>query len=368
MIHRRHVDSFIHFISFRRKNSNHLSMSMSISVDDTRIFLFHSLLDLFVMANDQQHRSADIYSCRFGSGQVLPLPLRIIQQIPYLDGLVSFAQQSSTAFDADGHLKLDSNIDFQPLLCHHRCLTFPLTDRSTRSSGEIQWLGSHSSSYRLSWPSSDTPTHFGWDRLDLSLHSGQLHGHDLPSPRSSEDEASSEHGCTLSLSPDQRWLRSRKRSSARSDPVVRHAHHSSGNTWFLPILRHLVYEETRHYLHTFRPSLSQSLHPVSFTKEVKKKKKSFLSEKDEQQRWWWLDTSTPDYRLLPLSCSDAIVCWSRRCTCLYRVTWNLQWNENENWNKMGNKQLWSAFSHTSIRSVMTRWWIFSFYLCYCSFE
>ena len=64
------------------------------------------------MINDQQHHPADIHTFRFGSGQVLPLAYDIAKQIPYLDALVSFSEHSPTAFDADGHLKLGPNIDY----------------------------------------------------------------------------------------------------------------------------------------------------------------------------------------------------------------------------------------------------------------
>ena len=64
------------------------------------------------MTKDELYDRTAIHTFRFGSGQVLSLPHRIIQQTSYLDGLVSFAQHSPTAFDADGHLKLDPNINF----------------------------------------------------------------------------------------------------------------------------------------------------------------------------------------------------------------------------------------------------------------
>ena len=134
-----------------------------------------SRLAFFIMNNDEQHRPSDIHTFRFGSDQVLPLTRRIIQRIPYLEGLISFAQHSSTPLDANGHLKIDPNIDFDHFCIIIKAMPFQsLAQTLIRLSNHkdvaailllIDYLGLLVGPY---------PTLDEIDRLDLSLHSEQL--------------------------------------------------------------------------------------------------------------------------------------------------------------------------------------------------
>ena len=209
------------------------------------------------MTNDHP---TDIHTFRFGSGQVLRLAYDIIRQIPYLDGLVSFAQHSPTALNVAGHLKLDPNIDFN----HFRLITKTLPFESLAQAlirlpqyedvATILLLMDYLGLLPTPYPT--------LDEIDSSF---------LFALNSYRRYSSRQYEVNVPMMQDMAahfvFALVRGDYDRASDQTIAQVQWcamfiTQANGFFHPTLRHHVHTVTEHYLHTVSPSPSQPLQPV----------------------------------------------------------------------------------------------------------
>lgn len=230
------------------------------------------------MTNERDERSTNMKTFRFGSGQILPLTDHVIHQIPYLLGLVSFAELSSTGFDDDGNIKLDPIIDFK-----HFCIIIDALPFQSVSQTLIH-LPKHEDSVRIMMLI---------DYLGL-----------LPMHNPSLDEIDSIFMLTL-YEDERKKLRYRQVIEVdliqnmaahfafglvkndydhRDDKVISkirwcNTFISKANKAFHPRLRYHVKKASEYYFRMFRPSLVRFLHPSKIGTETDKKKISSRVQK-----------------------------------------------------------------------------------------
>ena len=224
------------------------------------------------MINAEQYGRTDIHTFRFGSGQVLSLAHYIIQQIPYLDGLVSFAQHSSTPFNANGYLTLDSNIDYHDLCVIIDALPFySLTQALIRLSKHENLATVLSLMDYLGLLPAPYPTLDEIDSIFLFTLDNYRWNWDHDDPvKVDVVQDMAAHFVFILVKGD---------CDQASDEVIAQIRWcamfiTQAHSLFHPILRDLVYKVTRHYLHTFCPSLTHSLHPVLRRKQAEDKQVS----------------------------------------------------------------------------------------------